>query len=146
MSIALEKRKIVRLRPRRGANARARALREARETVAKLTLASSALFSIVVTVLIVAVLLYESSTFFAAVPLSKFLLTTTWAPQYEPPQFGIWALLSATLVTTAIALAVALPIGTVVAVFLSEFAPHAMRETIKPSLELLSAVPTIVYG
>jgi phosphate transport system permease protein len=146
MSIAVQKQKIVRLRPRRGASPRARMLREARESLAKLTLAGSALFSILVTLLIVGVLLYESSTFFAAVPLSEFLLTTTWGPQYDPPKFGIWALLSATLVTTGIALAVALPLGTMVAIFLSEFAPHAMRETIKPSLELLSAVPTIVYG
>jgi phosphate transport system permease protein len=100
----------------------------------------------VTTLLIVGVLLYESSTFFAAVRLDKFLLTTTWAPQLEPPRFGIWALLSATLVTTAIALVVALPIGTTVAIFLSEFAPYWLRESIKPSLELLSAVPTVVYG
>ena len=78
-------------------------------------LGASALISIVTTVLIVGVLLYESSSFFAAVRLDKFLLTTTWAPQYDPPQFGIWALVSATLVSTAIALVVALPIGTIVA-------------------------------
>jgi phosphate transport system permease protein len=141
-----ERRKITRLRPRRVAGGRARAWREAKEWIAKSVLASSALFSIVTTILIVGVLLYESSTFFAAVPLDKFLLTTTWAPQLEPPRFGIWALVSATLVTTAIALAVALPIGTCVAIYLSEFAPHGIRETIKPSLELLSAVPTVVYG
>jgi phosphate transport system permease protein len=146
VSLAVEKRKIVRLRPRRSAGGRARTMREARESAAKFVLASSAFFSIVTTLLIVGVLLYESSTFFAAVPLSRFLLTTTWGPQYTPPQFGIWALISATLVTTAIALTVALPVGTIVAVFLSEFAPYWVRESIKPSLELLSAVPTIVYG
>lgn len=146
MSPAVEKRKIVRLRPRRAGDARARTIREAKETTAKLVLASSAFFSIVTTLLIVGVLLYESSTFFAEVPLSRFLATTIWAPLREPPLFGIWALVSATLVTTGIALLVALPIGTIVAVFLSEFAPYWVRETIKPSLELLSAVPTIVYG
>jgi phosphate transport system permease protein len=146
MSIAVEKRKIVRLRPRRAANSRARMLRDAQETAARVTLAASAFFSIVTTLLIVGVLIYESSSFFAAVPLSEFLLTTMWGPQYVPPQFGIWALISATLVTTAIALAVALPIGTIVAVYLSEFAAFWVRETIKPALELLSAVPTIVYG
>jgi phosphate transport system permease protein len=146
MSVAIEKRKIVRLRPRRTVGNRARVFRDAKETAARWTLAASAFFSIVTTLLIVGVLLYESSTFFAAVPLSKFLLTTTWGPQYEPPQFGIWALISATMVTTAIALAVALPIGTIVAVYLSEFAAYWVRETIKPALELLSAVPTIVYG
>jgi len=144
VSIATEKRKIVRLRPRRADNALARAVREAKEWTAKTVLAGSALFSIVTTLLIVGVLLYESSTFFAGVRLDKFLLSTTWAPQQQ--QFGIWALISATLVTTAIALVVALPIGTIVAVFLSEFAPFSLRESIKPSLELLSAVPTVVYG
>jgi len=146
VSIATEKRKITRLRPRRAGDGRARAVREAKEWTAKVLLAAAALFSIVTTLLIVGVLLYESSTFFAAVRLDKFLLTTTWAPQYDPPHFGIWALISATLVTTAIALLVALPIGTAVAIYLSEFAPYWLRETIKPSLELLSAVPTVVYG
>jgi phosphate transport system permease protein len=145
-SIMAEKRKIIRLRPRRGTGGKARAVREAKEWTAKVVLASSALFSIVTTILILGVLLYESSTFFASVRVDKFLLTTTWAPQLEPPRFGIWALVSATLVTTAIALAVALPIGTFVAIYLSEFSPHWLRETIKPSLELLSAVPTVVYG
>jgi phosphate transport system permease protein len=146
VSLAVEKRKIVRLRPRRAGDSRARTIREVKESTAKLVLASSAFFSIVTTLLIVGVLLYESSTFFAEVPLSRFLLTTSWAPLHEPPLFGIWALVSATLVTTGIALLAALPIGTIVAVFLSEFAPYWVRETIKPSLELLSAVPTIVYG
>jgi phosphate transport system permease protein len=146
VSLAVEKRTIVRLRPRRAGDSRARTFREMKETTARLVLASSAFLSIVTTLLIVGVLLYESSTFFAEVPLSRFLATTIWAPQREPPLFGIWALVSATLVTTAIALLVALPIGTIVAVFLSEFAPYWVRETIKPSLELLSAVPTIVYG
>lgn len=146
MSIATEKRKITRLRPRRAGDGRARFVREAKEWTAKGLLAASALFSIVTTLLIVGVLLYESSTFFAEVRLDKFLLTTTWAPQLEPPRFGIWALISATLVTTAIALSVALPIGTIVAIYLSEFAAYWVRETIKPSLELLSAVPTVVYG
>jgi phosphate transport system permease protein len=146
VSTATEKRKITRLRPRRAVGGRSRAIREAKEWAARFVLASSALLSIVTTLLIVGVLIYESSSFFRAVPLTKFLLTTTWAPQYEPPQFGIWALISATLVTTAIALAVALPVGTAVAIYLSEFAPYWLRETIKPSLELLSAVPTVVYG
>jgi phosphate transport system permease protein len=144
VSITAERPKITRLRPRRAGDGKARAIREAKELTAKIVLASSALFSILTTVLIVGVLLYESSTFFAAVRLDKFLLTTDWAPQYD--HFGIWALVSATLVTTAIALVVALPIGTFVAIYLSEFAPHWLRETIKPSLELLSAVPTVVYG
>jgi phosphate transport system permease protein len=146
VTLAIDKRKIVRLRPRRVGDSRARTIREIKESIAQLVLFGSAFFSIVTTLLIVGVLLYESSTFFAAVPLNRFLATTIWAPLHDPPLFGIWALASATLVTTAIALVVALPIGTIVAVFLSEFAPYWVRESIKPSLELLSAVPTIVYG
>jgi phosphate transport system permease protein len=145
LSITRERQKFTRLRSRRAAGG-ARALRDAKEWTAKTLLGVSALFSVVTTVLIVSVLLYESSTFFAAVRLDQFLLTTNWAPQYDPPQFGIWALVAATLVTTAIALLVALPVGTIVAVYLSEFAAHRVREIIKPTLELLSAVPTVVYG
>ena len=96
MSTTIEKRKIVRLRPRRAVTGTARELRDTQEWIAKIVLACSALFSIVTTVLIVGVLLYESSTFFSQVSLDKFLLTTMWAPQLEPAQFGIWALLSAT--------------------------------------------------
>ena len=144
VSTTADKRKITRLRPRTTGNSRRRAVREAKEWTAKILLSSSAVFSIVTTLLIVGVLLYESSAFFREVRLDKFLFSTDWSPTYG--RFGIWALISATLVTTSIALAVALPIGSVVAIYLSEFAPFWLRETIKPSLELLSAVPTVVYG
>jgi phosphate transport system permease protein len=146
VSASAANRKITRLRPRRGGDGKRRAVREAKEWAAKAVLASSAFFSIIVTILIVSVLVVESWAFFRAVPLDKFLLTTDWSPLITPPRFGIWALVSATLVTTVIALVVALPIGTVAAVYLSEFAPVWLRETIKPTLELLSAVPTVVYG
>ena len=62
------------------------------------------------------------------------------------PRYGIMPLVAGTLVTTGVALAVALPIGTIVAIYLSEYAPFALREILKPVLELLSAVPTVVYG
>ncbi|MEX2173031.1 MAG: phosphate ABC transporter permease subunit PstC [Pirellulaceae bacterium] len=146
MSVASAKRKITRLRPRRGDKGRRRAVREVKEWTAKGVLAAAAGSSVLITLAIAGVLLYESSKFFAEVSLGEFLLGTEWAPLFNPPSFGIWALISATLVTTTIALVVALPIGTVVAIYLSEFAPFALRETIKPSLELLSAVPTVVYG
>lgn len=106
-----------------------------------------AAFSSVLTTLgIVGILVYESSTFFAHVSLWDFLTDTLWTPLFNNPRFGILPLVAGTLVTTAVALAVALPVGTVVAVYLSEFAHPKVREVIKPALELLSAVPTVVYG
>jgi len=150
----LARRKFTRLRPRRTADAR-RWRREVRESVAKLLLAAAALSSVLITIAIVVVLVWESSSFFGAsdVTLSGFLFgfhhghwQTAWAPLIDASKHCIWPLVAATLVTTIVALLVALPIGTTVALYLSEFAPHALRELIKPSLELLSAVPTVVYG
>jgi phosphate transport system permease protein len=106
-----------------------------------------AAFSSVLTTLgIVGILVYESSTFFAHVSVWEFLTDTLWTPLFAVPRFGILPLVAGTLVTTAVALLVALPVGTVVAIYLSEFAPPRVREVIKPALELLSAVPTVVYG
>jgi phosphate transport system permease protein len=69
-----------------------------------------------------------------------------WTPLFADPRYGILPLVSGTLVTTLVALAVAMPVGTIIAIYLSEFAPHRLREILKPALELLSAVPTVVYG
>ena len=146
--------KFKRLRPRRTEDKR-RFRREARELFAKCVLAAAALSSILITVTIVVVLVWESSSFFGdgEVTASGFLFgfhhghwETRWAPLIDSTKHCIWPLVTATLVTTAIALAVALPVGTTVALYLSEFAHHSVREAIKPSLELLSAVPTVVYG
>jgi phosphate transport system permease protein len=139
-------RKFARLRPRKTADRSGRLWRDVQEWIAKTVLFCAALSSVLVTITIVVVLLYESSTFFREVSLVEFLTSTRWAPQFNPPHHGILPLVCATLVTTVIALLVALPIGTIVAIYLSEFAPFKLRECIKPSLELLSAVPTIVYG
>jgi phosphate transport system permease protein len=117
----------------------------------------AASFSIVITVGIVAILLYESEQFFAHVSPVEFFTGTQWDPMrpapgdssYDPnfpPRFGILPLLCGTLVTTVVALIIALPVGTIVAMYLSEFAPFAVREVLKPALELLSAVPTVIYG
>jgi phosphate transport system permease protein len=132
--------------PASGASARARRLSRIKERVIEFVLLLAALSSIAITLGIVGILIYESSTFFAHVPLTNFLTDRLWTPLFASPQFGIMPLVAGTLVTTAVALAVALPIGTVVAIYLSEFAPATIREIIKPALELLSAVPTVVYG
>jgi phosphate transport system permease protein len=111
-----------------------------------LILLSAALSSIAITVGIVAILIYESATFFAHVPAGDFLTDTMWSPTFADPRYGILPLVCGTFVTTGVALAVALPVGTTVAIYLSEYAPSAVREVLKPVLELLSAVPTVVYG
>jgi phosphate transport system permease protein len=118
----------------------------AKERVIELLLFLSAFSSVAITVGIVGTLAYEASTFFAHVPLWSFLTDTLWTPLFAQPRFGILPLVSGTLVTTGVALLVALPVGTVVAIYLSEFAPATLREVVKPALELLSAVPTVVYG
>jgi phosphate transport system permease protein len=129
-----------------GTPARARRLSRLKERVIESLLFIAAFSSVAITVGIVGTLVYESTTFFAHVSLWDFITDTLWTPLFASPHFGIMPLVTGTLVTTAVALTVALPIGTVVAIYLSEFAPSTVREIIKPSLELLSAVPTVVYG
>jgi phosphate transport system permease protein len=111
-----------------------------------LVLFAAAFSSIAITAGIVGILIYESASFFAQVSLWDFFTDTLWSPTFDNPRFGILPLVAGTLVTTAVALAVALPVGTIVAMYLSEYAPALVRETLKPVLELLSAVPTVVYG
>lgn len=135
-----------RLRKRTAATQRQRALRNTREWGIASLLFSAAALSVFVTAGIVFVLLYESAQFFRHVSIVEFLTGTVWTPSFANPKFGILPLVCGTLLTTGVALAVALPIGTVVAIYLSEFAPFTVREILKPMLELLSAVPTVVYG
>ncbi len=101
---------------------------------------------VLITLLIVGTLVYEAMAFFREVPVSVFLTDTSWGPQFAPPSFGVLPLVAGTLVTTAVALLVAVPVGTIVALWLSEYAPTKLRESVKPVLELLSAVPTVVFG
>jgi phosphate transport system permease protein len=105
-----------------------------------------AFVSVFTTFAIVFILFYESFDFFKEVPLKDFFLGTQWTPLFADPKFGILPLVLGTLMTTTIALVVALPVGLITAIFLSEYAPHKFRETVKPVLELLAAVPTVVYG
>jgi len=106
----------------------------------------SALSSIFITLSIVFILFYESFGFFKDIPLWEFLTGTQWTPLFAQPKFGILPLICGTLLVTGIAVLVALPIGLIVAVYLSEYAPHKIREMAKPILELLAAIPTVVYG
>lgn len=117
-----------------------------KEKVVELVLMLTALASVAVTVGIVGVLSYESFLFFQQVSLFDFLTDRQWTPLFSEPHYGILPLVSGTVVTTAVALVVAIPAGSVVAVYLSEYASRPLRESVKPALELLSAVPTVVYG
>jgi len=102
--------------------------------------------SIVTTVGIVYTLVSETIRFFREVPVVEFLTGTRWSPLFEPKAFGILPLLAGTLLITVIACLVAMPIGLASAVYLSEYAPRRVRNVVKPILEVLAGVPTIVYG
>jgi phosphate transport system permease protein len=102
--------------------------------------------SVLVTVGIVYVLLTESAPFFEQVSVVDFLTDTQWTPVFENARFGVMTLVSATLTVAGIALAVAIPAGLGLAIYLNEYARPGVRETIKPFLELLEGVPTVVYG
>jgi len=121
-------------------------LRKAKEKVIEGLLFLCAFSAVATTVAIVAILLYEAASFFEHVSIVEFLTNTEWTPLFENPQFGVMPLVAGTLVVAGVALAVAVPIGVIVAIYLSEFAPHKVRETVKPFLELLEGVPTVVYG
>ena len=117
-----------------------------REKAVEIVLFLCAASSVVITIAIVGVLVYESLAFFRSVPLILFLTDTVWTPLFANPRYGILPLLNGTLLTTLVALCVAGPLGLVAAVYLSEFAAPRVREIVKPTLELLSGVPTVVYG
>jgi len=123
-----------------------RQLRHAKERVIEFILFLAALVSVATTVGIVVILLRESFVFFQQVSLLDFLTDTQWTPLFADPHYGIAPLLSGTLVSSAVALLVAIPLGTIIAIYLSEFAPFTVREVAKPFLEMLGGVPTIVYG
>jgi phosphate transport system permease protein len=122
------------------------ALRKCRERLIELAMFLCALSSVGITVGIVGILLVESWHFFAHISIVDFLTDTEWTVLFENPHYGIMPLVAGTIVTSAVALAVALPLGTAIAIYLSEYANVRIREILKPLLELLSAVPTVVFG
>ena len=105
-----------------------------------------ATLSILTTVAILVTLIYQASSFFFEVSLWEFLTGTRWTPILKPRAYGVLPLVSGTLLVTLIAAAVALPIGLMTAIFLSEYAPDKIRRIIKPILEILAGIPTVVYG
>jgi phosphate transport system permease protein len=116
------------------------------ETVIQSSLFLCASISILTTVGIIATLTLESFLFLKDVSLSQLFLDTEWTPLFMDKHFGIWPLVTGTLLTTCIALAIALPAGLLTAIYLSEFAHERTRALLKPFLEVLAGIPTIVYG
>jgi len=116
------------------------------EAVAKVVLRLAAWLTIVITVGIVIALIIPAVEFFAQVPITDFLFGTRWAPRFASASFGVIPLVTATLWTTAIALITAVPIGLGAAILLSEYARPRLRAILKPILEILAGVPTVVYG
>lgn len=113
--------------------------------IEKLLLASS-LITILTTVGIISVLIFQTVGFFREVSIIDFFTDTEWTPLFANKQYGIIALLSGTILTTLIAMLVAVPLGLTIAVYLSEYAPKMLRDIVKPMLEILAAIPTVVYG
>jgi len=102
--------------------------------------------SILITVGIVSVLLFEAITFFTDVSFIDFITGTRWTPLFSSKQFGVLALVAGTTLTAVLAMMVALPLGLLSAIYLSEYAPDLVRRTVKPILEVLAGIPTVVYG
>ena len=121
-------------------------VRDKKEKIIELLLKLSGLVTVLTTVGIIWVLFSESFSFFKEVSLIDFLTDDQWTPLFANKRFGIMPLISGTLLTTVIALSVALPLGLTIAVYLSEYAPNKVRDILKPLLEILAAVPTVVYG
>jgi phosphate transport system permease protein len=120
--------------------------RKVRDRIVEAFLLAAGLVAVFTTLAIVAILLIESSAFFEHVSIREFVTGTMWTPLFADARYGILPLVAGTLTTTFVALLVAVPLGTLIAIYLSEFAPYRIRETVKPILELLGAVPTVVYG
>lgn len=121
-------------------------MKRVKEVAIEKTLLVSALVTIAVTLGIILVLSIEAFNFFREVPLKDFITDTQWTPLFTEKHFGILPLLSGTLLTSFIAIAFAVPVGLSISIYISEYAPKSFRKTIKPALELLAAVPTVVYG
>lgn len=116
------------------------------EKIVEGLLAFSGFVTILTTIGIIWVLFSESIGFFSEVSLFDFLTDTEWTPLFAQKHYGILPLLTGTLLTTAIAILTALPLGLTIAIYLNEYSPLQFRKIVKPALEILAAVPTVVYG
>ncbi len=116
------------------------------ERAIQCALAFCAILSVVTTTAIVVSLLVPTIDFFEIVPVDEFLFGTDWTPQFEPPSFGVLAIVAGTLSVTLWAMLFAIPIGLGAAIYLSEYASPRVRKTVKPALEVLAGIPTVAIG
>ena len=123
-----------------------KARRKRIDKIIETVLLLAACVSVFTTLGIVYVLVKESLVFFSSVPLWSFLTDSQWTPLFDDAHFGITVLLAGTVSSSLVALLIAIPLGTIIAIYLSEFAGYKTREILKPVLELLSGIPTIIYG
>jgi len=123
-----------------------RATRRRLEFVIERLLFVCAAASVLVTVGIIGVLAFETVGFFREVPVTDFLFGTVWTPLFSDRQFGVLPLVAGTLLVSSIAMLFALPTGVLAAIYLSEYAPSSVRRVVKPILEILAGIPTVVYG
>ncbi|MAO01774.1 MAG: phosphate ABC transporter permease subunit PstC [Flavobacteriales bacterium] len=121
-------------------------MRLSTEKIIETMLKIATLVTILTTIGIVWVLVSESVNFFKEVSIIDFLTDTQWTPLFTNQHFGILPLIMGTLLTTIIAISVSLPVGLTIAIYLSEYAPKKIKQIVKPLLEVLAAVPTVVYG
>lgn len=128
------------------ANHHTRRWRKLKDRTIETILFLAASSSVLVTLGIVYILVSESLPFFEAVSFAEFITGREWAPMFNEPQFGIRPLVAGTFMATFIAVSVAIPLGTIVSAYLSEYVKPKFREALKPILELLAAVPSVVYG
>jgi phosphate transport system permease protein len=117
-----------------------------REWIIEKLLFASAIISVFTTLAILGVLLFDAVGFFQQVSIVEFFTETRWTPLFEPQHFGVLPLVWGTVMVTVISLAVAVPFGLGSAIFLSEYAPEWLRKAVKPVLEILAGIPTVVYG
>ena len=116
------------------------------ERTIKFFLFLCSIMSIFTTVGIVSVLIFEAALFFQEVSIFEFLTGTRWTPLFASKHFGVLPLVAGTLLTSVGAMLVALPLGLLSAIYLSEYAPDPLRRALKPVLEVLAGIPTVVYG
>ena len=117
-----------------------------REAVIQRLLLACALISVFTTIGIVIILVVQAAGFFSKVSILEFFTGTQWTPLFQPQHFGVLPLVGGTLLTAGIAILVAIPIGLAAAVYLSEYAQDRVRRIVKPFLEILAGIPTVVYG
>lgn len=121
-------------------------VRRVSEIAVEKALLLCALVSVFTTLGIVLVLVFETFSFFREVPVLEFVTGTRWAPTYTPSYFGVLPLVNGTLMVASGAAFIAIPLGTASAIYLSEYARPGVRKVVKPALEVLAGIPTVVYG